>query len=589
MKKILSLVIAFMMISTTALANTIDGFSEVWKNFNELKSYSGQTTMSVTVNEPMLFLEDIPLDDEGIDYSLMINDLLKSTATADFSVNISQDFKKMQMAMSVAYDVPVSMNEDFKLDAWARVGMWLDYDMTNPEAPVYKTIVKTPFDSKYQVMDVGADLGADMTSILTPETVKGISDATLEVIKENGNITRTSKGYRVNFDNAGMFGYMLDMMNEAKVFATDDVDIEAFDEVISAMEWAKDNLTILGDDGMTLEFTKNAQGDINATVETMHFDFNIYDIATFMEVDTEGLARERANVDITLKAESKISGHNKTVVEMPVLTEENSEDINGGSSDVYFYEAGSPLFANNATYYSIDEIMTSAGLDFAPQYSEGVLTLTNEDGHIITVKGNVIAMNGDEWNMEKPQMTEKDGIIYLTEDVLGLLYIDPYANYDTVSKAFTYSFWHDQSITYPYVETSFDEDTEPYIPPYLYEYVSSDQVPYVEDGEAFIPVYDLLKNMYAGDFVITADSLRYTATGKNRYDIGEVFVKVGENSIMVDNEYITFEKPVVNVANIFRAPLEFVENIGFTVEDIYMFDDHTQYELSMPNPEFWVE
>lgn len=466
MKKIISLVIALIMLQTTALANAAEGFAELWKSYYELKSFKGTVTMSATVNEPLLMLEDIPLEDDEIDYSLMINDLLSSTATADYSVSISNDYKKMQMAMSIAYDVPISLHKDFKLEAWARMGMWFDYDFTNPEAPVYKMIMKMPFESKYQVFDMTAEYDGDITELVNPDMISGMSDSMLEIIKRNGEITRTKNGYRVKFDNDGVIGYLADVFKVAKVLAPEEASI--YDEIIGAIDGVKGKLAVLGEDGLILDFTKNSRGDVTAYIEAIHFDFNLYDIATLFELDTEGLVRERANIDITFKAATEISGHNATVVEIPELTEENSVDVYGGYNPIY-------------------------------------------------------------------------------------------------------------------------EDYETYESPYIYEYVYSDQMPYVEDGEVFLPVYDLFGAMFDGDFVITADSLRYTATDENVYGIGQMFVKVGENSVMVDDEVITFEKPVVNEFNIFRVPMEFVNKLGFELEYAWIGNDGTSYDLSMPNPNYVAE
>ncbi len=466
MKKIISLVIALIMLQTTALANATEGFAELWENYSNLRSFKGETAMAVTINEPLLILEDIPLEDDGLDYPLMINDLLSSTATADYSVSISEDYKKMQMAMSIAYDVPISFNEDFKLEAWTRMGMWLDYDMTDPEAPVYKMIMKVPFESKYQVFDMVKEYDGDITEVINADVISEMSDVMLEIIKKNGEITRTKDGYHVKFDNDGMVGYLADVFGIAKLLEPGEAEI--YDEIIAAIESVKGKLNILGEDGLSLEFTENAQGDITAYIEAIHFDFNLYDIANLLGLDTEGLARERADINITFKAITEISGQNKTVVELPELTEENSEDMYGGYDYVY-------------------------------------------------------------------------------------------------------------------------EEYEPYESPYIYAYVYSDQMPYVEDGEVFLPVYDLFKAMFAGDFVITADSLRYTATGENKYGIGQMFVKVGENSVMVDDEVITFEKPVVNEFNIFRVPMEFVNKLGFDLDYAWLDSEGTSYDLSMPNPKYVTE
>lgn len=471
MKKILSLVVAFMMIGTTAFASVADDFREVWEDYADLKSYTCKTTMAVEVNEPLLFLEDIPLEDDVLDIPLMISDLLKSKATAEYQVNISDDYKKMQMSMSVAYDVPVTVNEDLKIEAFARQGMWFDYDMTNPDEPVYRMIMKTPVDNKYQVMDMSHEAGM-VEEYLTPQLVEIINDATFEIIERNGDITKIKKGYRVKFDNDGLLGYIADIFKVVKMVVPQEEAVTEFDAIIAAIEGAKGNFKILGDDGLTLELTKNARGDITAYAESIHFDFNLYDLVTLLELDTEGLERERADFNITLKATSEMSGHNKTAVVMPEITEENSEFIYDGYEEDY---------ENDEDY----------------EYEEDIVL------------------------------------------------------------------------------------------PYIWEEVYSDQVPYVDDGEIFMPVYDLLSSMYEGDFVITSDSLRYTASGENEYNIGQVFVKVGENSVMVDDEIITLNKPVVNEFDIFRVPMEFVEKLGFELDNIWISNGDTYYSLSKKNTDFW--
>lgn len=474
MKKIIGFVIAFMMFTTTVMANAADGFGEMWKNYYQLKSFSGSIAMNVEVNEPLLFLEDILPNDGTVDYPLMINDLLGSTVTADYSVNVSDDFKKVRMSMVMACDVPVSVNEDFKLDAWVKIRMWIDYDMTDPASPVYKVILKTPLDSKYLVTDM-SEKAVDMAEMLTPEAIDTIADSMIKIIENNGDITKTRNGYRIKLDNDGMVEYIAEAFKIGEPFAGNDADREMFAEMISAMDRVKDNLIILGEDGMTVEFIQNGGGDITAAVEEIHFDFNLCDILSLAGTDADGLTRERADVNVTLKEATVLSGHNMTVVEIPELTEENSENMYGGEEPEEDY------------YYGED----------------------------------------DEFN-------------------------------------------------------DFPEA-------YFMESVYSDQMPYVDSGEVFMPVYDLLGTMYDGEFTITADSLRYTATGENKYGIGEVFAKVGENSVMVDGEAITFEKPVVNEFDIFRVPMEFVKKLGFEMENIWIDNDGTYFTISMPNPEFWKE
>lgn len=90
MKKVISILMTIMMISTTVLADTADGLHELVSSQSQLKSYTAKTVLTAKVNKPLQIIEDIPEDDYAdIDYNMLVNDLINSEAVLEYSYNTS--------------------------------------------------------------------------------------------------------------------------------------------------------------------------------------------------------------------------------------------------------------------------------------------------------------------------------------------------------------------------------------------------------------------------------------------------------------------------------------------------------------------
>lgn len=702
MKKVISFLIVIMMMSTTVLADTADGLRGMLAEQAQLESFETKTVLTAKLNKPLEIIEYIPADEDfDVDYSMLIGDLIKSKATIECAFNVSEDYKKIQMSISTACDIPVHINDGLKLDAYGKSGIWYNYDVTDAQNPVFTVISKSPIEPYYEFFDLIEESGMDFSSVINADVIKDAIDGLVTAIENNADITRTAKGYTVNFDDAGFAGFIRDCAGMAETYITDDDIKEALKEVS-----VYNNFDVIGKDGITLQITKNANGNITAYAEKVHIDFNLFDLLASIGMSTDGLERDKSQIDITFEAVSEISGHNRTTVAIPELTKDNSRHMyEYHYGEGYYYPEKSPVFENNKIYYPMNEIIELCEIG-------------------VVIDGNKVISGDAVFECDQTQLIMVDDEPYVTEDVLefiGLSYVD--VNYDVNQEKFKYyfiytvpnapeedeydDFYEDYYDAYesrylrigfdinraPYADkgiyfmpvyefvcglgngefeygykslkyTATNENTDgiktllvkdgdsfvtvngekiaiekpavevdgvlnipvsfvrtygysaeirsnfsvsadgyahttysftkenplyvevPYEAPYLYVDIVSDQMPYVDDGKVFVPLYDLLYGMYEGEFSFTENGMEYVATEDNDYGIKKVSVAVGDDFVVVDDEKVGIENKVVRVNDIIRVPLAFTEALGFETEDINIYGSETWFSFSIPNPNY---
>lgn len=544
MKKLISVLIAIMMMSTTVLADTADGLRELLTKQTQLKSFTSKTVLDIDVNEPLKILDYIPEDEySNIDYALMLNDMADAEITVNCAYNVSDDYKKMQMAMDCEFDIPVHINDSFKLDAWAKIGIWYNYDVTDAENPVFEIIVRTPLDPSYVVGDLAKEYKTDLTSLMNADTVKNTAEAMADAIIKNASITKTSKGYTVKFNNEGFGGLINDWMNIVGEYMAE-AEKEELESAIQELGNVFSGVSLLGKNGMTLSVTKNAKGELVACTKEMHLDFNVCDIIESMGLSAEGIEHDDAQLDLTLRAATEISGINSTKVTLPQLTPENTVPMFDGHSDVYYTADNPPLFRNDKIYYPVDEAIEFTGID--AQISGNKVTLGESvfEGDIITLEGN----------------------IYATKDVLdfiGITYSG--VRYDTVEERFVCDFEY-----YPIEPDSTEEpDDAGYEPEHENSTVHTviefdiERVVYSYNDIAYMPVYEFLSGLYDGEFSYGYKSLTYTATTENEFGIKTVSVRDGDRFVTVDGVKFDVEAPVKEVNGILNIPISFADTCGY--------------------------
>lgn len=543
MKKVISFLIAIMMMSTTVLADAADDVRELLVKQATFNSFTSKTVFDIDVNEPLEILDYIPSNAySNIDYALMINDLTDAEITVNCAYNVSEDYKKLQMAMDCEFDVPVHINDSFKLDAWAKIGMWYNYDVTDAENPVFEVIVKTPLDSTYVVGDLAKEYKTDMSSFMNVETVKHTAEIMADAITKNASITKTSKGYNIKFDNDGFCGLINDWMSIAGEYLADDEKKE-FESAMKELGNIFSGISFLGKNGMTASVTRNSKGEITACIEEMHVDFNVYDMLEAGGKSTDGLEREKAQIDLTLRAATEISGINTTKVTLPELTPENTTQMFAEYTDDYYYTEKAPLFRNNIIYYPVNE----------------VIELTRAD---VKIEGNKVTVGETVLECDQTQLITYEDGIYVTKDVLefiGVYYTD--IEYDVDEGVFTFTFEYSEDSTGIAEEYN---DEEPYISPYLEIDFELDRGLYTYNGIAYMPVYEFVSQMYEGEFAFGYKSLVYTAKNINVHGIETLSVRDGDSFVTVNGNKISIEAPAREINGVLNIPISFAAAYGYS-------------------------
>lgn len=126
-----------------------------------------------------------------------------------------------------------------------------------------------------------------------------------------------------------------------------------------------------------------------------------------------------------------------------------------------------------------------------------------------------------------------------------------------------------------------------YIPLTLHCWVTSDQVPHRENGEIYVPLYDLLLSMTSGNFTYGEEAdMEFVAARSNDYGIKTVKANIGDNYVTVNDEKIEFTNNIVEVNEIIRVPIEFTKKLGFKTNSISSSNSHSWYSFEKDNPKY---
>ena len=589
MKKIISLLLSVMLMSTTVFASTAEEIAELYEKSMLLRSASAEMVMETELNKPLDILDTIPQEDisdeADIDLKMIIESLTEAKTTMKYDTYISEDYKKMQLAMSMEYDIPIQMNSEFALAAWTKLGMWMDLDVTDENNPVVKIIYKIPFMKKYMVMDVSENYKAnpEMLSVFDKDKIKEINDKAVEILTQNAEISKRGNEYTLKFTDETAKQYIYDILNlSAEIMPEETASDEEFTEMISVVKEFCDNITVFGQNGLTMKFTKNSSGYITAEEVDAHININVYDILTYFSEDTNGLKREDAFIDMTYKVAATVTDHNKETPILPVITEDNSEIvpvIGGVDIEAWQYNdaPSAPIFKDNTVYYPVEEMALQCGLE------------TAFDGNELTIKDGdtVFTVSNDEF--ETPEIITQNAGVYCTENVLNRFNMYVYnVRYVFDENSFTFSYRYEKPLIEEISEEEPEEDT--YVSPTLYYNFYIDRLPYEKNGVMYMPVYEFVKELFDGEFLFGPGTLIYTANSENVFGIKTITARKGDSYLVVNEQQKPLDKAVEEKDGVLYIPVSFAKSIGLnaTVNASYREGEgsRSNYRFHMPNPDY---
>lgn len=426
-------------------------------------SYDGTVEFYVELNKPLdcvATLNDLVFENEhaSFDAQYFVENLLKTKITSRVQAEVSEDLRVGKMYMSLNSNMPVYISEDLKFGADVTGHMWIDYDFTSAENAKMNIIFKNPLNGKfyyldyfepalYGVMDVTMikQIMVDSFAEVDIDGAEEVTEVMKNVYAENATVTTDAEGYtKLSFTNNAfidtVYGLIVGVLNTeymANALAADGIYLseEEYNNAdVAMMVTFIKGLGIFSDtDAYTYRVKTDNNGYVTECEERIHVDFNIYEVAMALGADAESLTpltKENSNVDVTFCADASYTKINeKNIVDMPVLTEENSysffalltedyfEDYDYSEDGYYeavyqpeeFWNYSQGLMDRGGMYIDIEKFFNSTHFDednlsgYATLGEDGSVTIIFESDTFgsVTVKGNV---NEDAYTLNDMQL-----------------------------------------------------------------------------------------------------------------------------------------------------------------------------------------
>jgi len=177
------------------------------------------------------------------------------------------------------------------------------------------------------------------------------------------------------------------------------------------------DVTILGEDGIVIEYGINQDGFIISEVGKMDFKIDVQQLAnsinTLSGLENDLPIGSKPIINFGISYDSKITNINEEIeVTMPVLTEENSIDFMSMMNslmpapptqsaiifvdDMYLDLENEPQFINNRIFVPVREVSNALGADVAWDQSTKEATISKGDTKLLFTVGSDIAIKNGE-------------------------------------------------------------------------------------------------------------------------------------------------------------------------------------------------
>lgn len=526
MKKIICLMLSFFMFSAICVS-AADEYDFLSRTYT---SYEQTTALSLELKQQLGFFK--LFNDNTVlgmfDAQTFFESLADMNMTSEAKVNISSDYKKIQMSIEGKSSIPMQINNNFRLTADTKTGMWIDLDFSDDANPKYTYIMQNPMLNKYMTADVislmrdtdpnNAEKSISMMkAFLNKDTIKTISETTKKSIVKNSTVKKSGSKYTFTFDDTGIKQLLFDIFDKINPIVTASMDKDEkkeYENSYSEITKAVKDLQIIGKNGVSSTYTLDRSGNIASTETSIEADTNIHDFIKALFGFSADIKKEDCNINFSIDIKSELKNINKTVkITAPQITPENSVNINemgNGTSqpdddfyvDNYFVIETDTYksYDNGELAFPIRDVAKAFGIpDENISCSDGVITIIGTDlfkTAQITENSTVMTVDGTTFTLHTP-VTEINGkalvdtsfIKYLFDADYGYGYCDFTTGIITAS--FERAVYDDEYFE-EYDEYDFDSCN--------YFYVYSDSFIKSENGNVLIPAEDILGGFNIFDF-----------------------------------------------------------------------------------------
>lgn len=320
-------------------------------------NYTENCSVSVTFDSSddliaLLYELDIPEEVENfVDMQSLIKSLLTYDGKLFLQADMSENFDKIKMSLTSESVHGITVNQNARLDASLKMGLWLNIDLSDEKNPIFDMILSYPMFNKYLKItseDIFADENAfeALKFVFSKEYMDYIQNLSVTELANYATLSGSGNEYTMRLDNDGLCAYidkiMIDMPQLMSAFGSDEADYFSYPSVKG---WK-----LLGDGGMECVY-KLKGGRISAETVKIDVSADISDIYTAVtgeewEYEAHGI------LDFTVDINADISKYGSTKVDFPLLTAENSMSL---SDFIPTYEDDDFTFAEYPIWYLYGE------------------------------------------------------------------------------------------------------------------------------------------------------------------------------------------------------------------------------------------
>ena len=330
MKKIITLLLIFVMcfsLSVSANQPSLDFIKKSCSN------YTAHVEMQLELDEPLKILD--VLEEQGffedfenhIDIKSIINSFFNSNTKCDIQMDLSEDFKKIRCAINMENNTDIDFNKNLNIGTVSNMGVWLDMDFTDSNAPKLDYIISHPMYNKYlyftyeDIVELLPDFNTIFSLLLDSGILQQIYDNSYKMILDYADVSIKNGKCIIKMSDEAFDKYLLYVLGMMEGFGFPNIDSEAV-----AAELAK--FSIIAEEGINQTFTYNtATKKIKSDKQVIPFDINVYEILSIYapEAIPKWLTEKNSVINFSIVGISTYTnvGTTKNIV-FPELTEENS-------------------------------------------------------------------------------------------------------------------------------------------------------------------------------------------------------------------------------------------------------------------------
>ncbi len=395
MKKLVSAIIAISLMITGVFAAAVPEFLT-----KQYPNYTADYTFSVSFNnseEVTALLEELEIPDvvnTFVDLKALLKSLFTYEGKMALQADMSSNYEKIKIGITSENQQSIDINQNLNVAYNMKLGMWMNMDLSNENAPVFDIVYSHPIMNKY--LKISADDVLDEQTVSLFKTmfnkdfIESISKKGVELFAKYATIKISGTRCIITMDNDAFTSYFDEVMTfVSETMIPEELEYNPYAEFPSLKGWQ-----ILGEDGIKLVYSLKGKTITSADVTTdISLDIaQIYTAFTGSEWPFEATGR----LDFTFDESAKISRVGTTKVSFPVLTDENTvllEDLIPDYNTQYEEYEPKPEYPVGYMYGKTDWVPIVDGKMYVPlrdvlekaygdsisiNYDNGVITAQSE-------------------------------------------------------------------------------------------------------------------------------------------------------------------------------------------------------------------